>query len=117
MYLLVKKNILKLHFFGNLSLVIIVKEKKYFKNSVTLETKYSLSSMKKKTNNINKVDKVFKAVKFNNMKGKNNMATKEVKALIGGCDCREAQGNPNIFSRIVHSDECYTTIVAEVTYL
>jgi hypothetical protein len=89
---------------------------KKIKKDVTYFVESSLSSMKEK-NNIIKVDKDFEAVKFNSMKGKNNMQTREVKALIGGCDCREAQGNPNIFSRIVHADECYTTIVAEVTYL
>lgn len=74
--------------------------------------------MNKEKNILNKVDKELETVKFISMKGnKNIMQTREVKALIGGCDCREAQGKPNIYSRIVHADECYTTIVAEVTYL
>jgi hypothetical protein len=74
--------------------------------------------MNKEKNILNKVDKDLETVKFISMKGnKNIMQTREVKALIGGCDCREAQGKPNIYSRIVHADECYTTIVAEVTYL
>jgi len=74
--------------------------------------------MKKEKNFSNKVDKEKLDTSIIYMKGKKNiMQTREVKALIGGCDCREAQGKPNIYSRIVHADECYTTIVAEVTYL
>jgi len=34
----------------------------------------------------------------------------EWKKLSGECNCREEQGNPNIFARIVHGEGCYVTV-------
>ena len=42
------------------------------------------------------------------MKGKTMQELREVKTL-NGCDCYENQGKPNMFSRVVHNDGCYTT--------
>jgi hypothetical protein len=33
---------------------------------------------------------------------------REVKTPVA-CDCYENQGKPNMFSRVVHNDSCYTT--------
>ncbi len=56
----------------------------------------------------NKVDKDLQAVKFISMKGKTMQELREVKTL-NGCDCYENQGKPNMFSRVVHNESCYTT--------
>lgn len=64
--------------------------------------------MKKEKKFSNKVDKELNAVKFISMKGKTMQELREVKTPVG-CDCYENQGKPNMFSRVVHNDSCYTT--------
>tara|TARA_B100001939_G_scaffold2830_1_gene2686 strand:+ start:1019 stop:1243 length:225 start_codon:yes stop_codon:yes gene_type:complete len=64
--------------------------------------------MNKEKNFSNKVDKDLQAVKFISMKGKTMQELREVKTL-HGCDCYENQGKPNMFSRVVHNESCYTT--------
>jgi hypothetical protein len=44
------------------------------------------------------------------MKNIKTIQLKEWKKLSGECNCREDQGNPNSFARIVHKDECYITV-------
>ena len=64
--------------------------------------------MNKEKNFSNIVDKDLQAVKFISMKGKTMQELREVKTL-NGCDCYENQGKPNMFSRVVHNESCYTT--------
>jgi len=64
--------------------------------------------MNKEKNILNKLDKDLNTVKFISMKGKTMQELREVKTL-HGCDCYENQGKPNMFSRVVHNDGCYTT--------
>lgn len=64
--------------------------------------------MNKEKNFSNIVDKDLQAVKFISMKGKTMQELREVKTL-HGCDCYENQGKPNMFSRVVHNESCYTT--------
>jgi hypothetical protein len=64
--------------------------------------------MNKEKNILNKLDKDLNTVKFISMKGKTMQELREVKTL-NGCDCYENQGKPNMFSRVVHNDGCYTT--------
>ena len=64
--------------------------------------------MKKEKNFSNKVDKDLNDVKFISMKGKTMQELREVKTPVA-CDCYENQGKPNMFSRVVHNDSCYTT--------
>ena len=64
--------------------------------------------MNKEKNILNKLDKDLNTVKFISMKGKTMQELREVKTPVA-CNCYENQGKPNMFSRVVHNDGCYTT--------
>ena len=64
--------------------------------------------MNKEKNILNKLDKDLNTVKFISMKGKTMQELREIETL-NACDCYERQGKPNMFSRVVHNDGCYTT--------
>ena len=44
------------------------------------------------------------------MKNIKTIQLKEWKKLSGECNCREDQGKPNLYARIVHGKGCYVTV-------